>query len=257
MNTPKLIWMLLLLAILAQLGCSKITENLRGKHSKPVESISIQVWLNDPIKFPLTSKSLQLPQALEQPLVNDNRAVLEQATEVLKRRSNPFQFEFDDDCIVLARGEHRWYFLEPLGLLELYAGQVEVKSDDVIFTMPFRKSRFVTHPFQKEAAYVLIEAGKPPAIKKFEPGASERSIQHYFINYSTTGLWTVSCITRQDQQGIHHLVLPAVNLNIPSPKGSSDFSEKLSIESTDSQGVFFLPGDMVEQLTAGEFLAKL
>lgn len=256
MNIQKSIWMLLLPVIFAQLGCSQVTGNLLPKHSKPMESISIQVWLNDPVKVPLTVQSLQLPLALEQPLVIENRIVLERATDILKQRSNPYQFEFDDDCVVLARGEHRWYFMEPLGLLELYAGRVELKSGDVIFTMPFRKSRFATNPYPKDAAYVLIEAGKPPAIKKFKPGTPSCFVQDYFDRNSTTGQWSVSCITRQDQQAIHHLVLPSKEL-MSLPKNLPDFSRKLSIESVGSTGVFFLPGDIVEQLTAGEFLARL
>ncbi len=256
MNIQKSFWMLLLPVIFAQLGCSQVTENLLHKHSKPVESISIQVWLNDPVNVPLTVQSLQLPLALEHPSVLENRISLERATDILQQRRNPYQFEFDDDCVVLARGEHRWYFLEPLGLLELYAGRVELKSSDVIFTMPFRKSRFVTNPYPQDGAYVLIEAGKPPAIKQFMPGTQSRFVLDYFNSSSTTGQWSVSCITRQDQQAIHHLVLPSNKLT-SLPMNLPDFSKKLLIESADSMGVFFLPGDIVEQLTAGEFLARL
>jgi hypothetical protein len=240
----------LLLAVL-QVGCSMLPTSLCrfNKPAEPPATVKMNPWLSQSLDVPIPNSKLTLPELLQQPTVLAHRELLSAVAQQHKQTINSNDSFLSDDCIVLSRGTQHWYFLNPSDLIPLYAGEIQLRPNDRIDTLPFQATKFFNRERQEGLEYVVVELGRSP--RKLVATGSTLAISSLVLasNHPPQSWWSVTVLSRHDGRHSHHLVLPAateVGTAFSSAIEKSDLLIRLDKASLQ-------PGDVIEMTNLAEF----
>jgi len=179
---------------------------------------------------------------LVHPEVAEHRLLLSRFAEKDRSVNNIGWSNFEDDCVVLLRGNDFWYFLEPLHFLECYAGEISLRAGDRMMTLPFRTSKFhgLSRPTGFE--YIELDLGSSPSRVHVIGRMGDESVGKYMdeLQHPAKDEWTITVVTRRHGNQAHHLVLPA---NLPETSNL----EELRFVRQKLDRVYLQPGDVVQK----------
>lgn len=237
----------LLLAML-QSGCAMLPPTLSNL-KKPAETpatVKLNLWLNQSLEVPITGSKLTLPDVLQRPTILTPR---EFNSAVAAKHQQAF---LADDCIVLSRGTQHWYFLDPSDLIPLYAGEIRLRPNDRIDTLPFQSTKFFDLERNEGLDYVMVEWGRPP--RKLAAIGATLAISSLVLpsNHPPESWWSVTVLSRHDGRHSHHLVLPAASDETSVVSRAIEASELANrLDKSLLQ-----PGDVIEKTNRMEFSSR-
>lgn len=212
-------------------GCS-VTRTWCSKGVEPpAATVELTPWLGETSRIAIDGGSTTLADLLLGEQVAQERVATRLLATALKDKARVEHLAFDDNCVVLQRGDNFWYFFEPIEWLELYAGTILLRHGDKLFTVPFRQCMFVTDNPQKDVQYLIRDLFGETQLKQAPPTESLSISAALFQEPPISG-WTVSIVTRVLPNGIHHLLTPG-----PIASGTS------------------LPAEVIDRLTYTKLLA--
>jgi hypothetical protein len=240
----------LLLAVL-QVGCSLLPTSLChfNKPAEPPVTVRLNPWLSQSLDVPIANSKLTLPDLLQQPTVLAHREILSAVAQKHKQTINSNDSFLSDDCIVLSRGTQHWYFLNPSDLIPLYAGEIQLRPNDRIDTLPFQATKFFNLERKEGLEYVMVELGRSP--RKLVATGSTLAISSLVLasNHPPESWWSVTVLSRHDGRHSHHLVLPAAT-EVDTALSSAIENSELPIRLDKS---LLQPGDIIEKTNLVEF----
>lgn len=241
------------LLILGHLGCSTFGKLHTEKKSAKSPTIQFAAWLAPPILVPIQSNST-LALAMTSPEIDSSRAgtrILEASMDSIARR------HFENGCIILNRANVYWYFFDPVAIMEIFTGPVSLDDGDKVYSLPFIHSKFVTEKPISPVVYLLRDLDGSIQPISVDPNSNSMRLQ---IPFSTAvDGWSVTLVTRVEDNNIHHLVLPAPTEDLSAEARSLLSTLRiLEVEPTlTTHAVFIKTGDVIEYLTKQEFQRKL
>ncbi|MFO1065434.1 MAG: hypothetical protein U0892_16330 [Pirellulales bacterium] len=257
MIARKLSILALLMALASQSGCAAFQSWL-PKKGIPADVVTISPWIEGNVTVPVVKNRTTLQDVLADSKIDSRRTLLSIAVRKIQDPTNIEPFKLEDDCIVLARGNDRWYFLEPFALIEEYAGQVILQPNDRIYTLPLNRCMFVTERHPVPFNYLKIEPGREPRLEPVIPKANNIESIPGLRTASPSAQWTVSILTRLDGTERHHIVFPA-SFDSRTPMGQL-INKSVRVQTvglSPDLGLFLQPGDIVEDTNLIGFVGRM
>lgn len=256
-------FLITLIFLLLPLGCSAVGKAKPKSTKGAAATVEVTPWFGSPTTIPLQSAPT-LALAIHNPKVDAFRSQTKSIFKVvdekkLKVPNSGVKYQFDDRCVVLSRGNVHWYFFEPFPLMELFTGEIALKSGDKLHTLPFVDSRWIV---EKEVSMPQVAwrdiSGKleVDSLDKFAKGTTTTISD---MIRDAEPLWSVALITRVDGESVHHLVVPApLDSSIrmsKSVRDSLDPTILLTVPPTllGDRSAYIKNGDLFEKLTLSGF----
>ena len=253
----------MILSVGLQFGCAVVSKSLTTKQLNKAQTVEFRPWFGESVVVQ-TQTAPTLTHAVHRPEVEYSRVNSKLTAAVLKNRAYNYEIpdqshHFQDQCVVLSRGDSHWYFFEPLELMEVFTGPVALQTGDRLQSLPFVHSNFIVESSPSMVAIAKRDHGGT----WHSSTVDVRSIIAAEIPNTPSEGWNVTLVSRTMGAAIHHLVLPAAigsASNLPVEiKTSLSHHKLLEAPPTivGSKGAFLQDGDVIEMLDRSGFQRRI
>jgi len=196
-----------ILCAILHTGCS-VTRTFCSNSVEPkTASVELTPWLGATSRIAIASSSTNLADLLLSQQASQKRSGTRLVAAALKEQERAEHIAFDDNCVVLQRGNNYWYFFEPIEWLELYAGSILLRDGDKLYCLPFQQCQFVTENPESGVQYFVRDLDGETQ-RKQTPATESLSISAALFQEPPLSGWTTTIITRVLPNGIHRLLIP-------------------------------------------------
>ncbi len=210
----------------------------KQQDSEILGQVTVTRWLTTSRRIPITQRSRSIGDVLIQSSsANDEFVKLTGQQLVDEDLIDVDARDFNDNCVILVRGNQAWYFLDP-GRSIYEIKNIALKPDDAILTKPFHRTPFFSDNQDIDSEiFVFGVAIEVPQRQSRKGKTFESYISSFLDMPAKREIWTATIVTRKIGSVLHHLVMA-----VPSPDqgfAQMQYSKPLA-------DAHFQTGDLVE-----------
>jgi hypothetical protein len=210
----------------------------RKQKSENLGEVSVTRWLNTSMQIPITEQSRSIQDVLNKSTSAEDELLKLKVQQLAKDDLiNVDARDFNDNCVILVRGNQAWYFLDP-GRSIFEIKNIALNPDDAILTKPFYRTPFFSDNRDTDSEIFVFGVANDGPQRQIRKGKTFDSYLSSFLDMpAKREIWTATIITRKTGSFLHHLVMA-----VPSP--GQDFAQMQYTKPL--ADAHFQTGDLVE-----------